>query len=249
MRLLMIFLKEPIPGKVKTRLASTVGSEEAARYYKALVEVLLRQLQGLENCRIRFCYAPDDANDAIRFWLLPQMNASRGETEHVYLAPTALGEKYRQEIDFRPQGGGDLGDRMQRAFAEGFTDGYEKIAVIGTDCPDCGARWINAGFSRMSNENTHGIIGPSTDGGYYLLGLKTPCPEVFQNITWSEETVLEDTIAQAKGAGLHLEQLPPLTDIDEEDDWNKLLASPLGSAIKKALGEEMEDLDPAIQAD
>ena len=145
MRLLMVFLKEPIPGKVKTRLASTVGAEEAARRYKALVEVLLRQLQGLENCRIRFCYAPDDADDAIRFWLLPLMNASSGESENVYLAPTALGEKYRQEIDFRPQGQGDLGERMQRAFAEGFTDGYEQIAVIGTDCPDCGARWINAG--------------------------------------------------------------------------------------------------------
>ena len=246
MRLLMIFLKEPIPGKVKTRLASTVGSEEAARYYKALVEVLLRQLQGLENCRIRFCYAPDDADDAIRFWLLPQMNASRGETEHVYLAPTALGEKYRQEIDFRPQGNGDLGDRMKRAFAEGFTDGYEEIAVIGTDCPECGARWINAGFSRMAKETSHGMIGPSTDGGYYLLGLKTPCPQLFDHIAWSESSVLEDTLASAKDAGLHLEQLPALTDIDQEDDWKNLLVSPLGGAIKKALGEKIEDLNQEI---
>lgn len=240
MRLLMVFLKEPIPGEVKTRLASTVGDEEAARRYKALVEVLLRQLQGLENCRIRFCYAPDDADDAIRFWLLPLMNASSGETENVYLAPTALGEKYRQEIDFRPQGNGDLGERMQRAFAEAFVDGYEQIAIIGTDCPECGARWINAGFSRMAKDSNHGMIGPSTDGGYYMLGIKTPCPTLFENISWSEDSVFTDTIAAAESAGLHLEQLPPLSDIDHETDWDKLLAGSLGPAVKKALGEELD---------
>lgn len=243
MRLLLIFLKEPIPGKVKTRLASTVGNEEAARRYKALVEVLLRQLQGLENCRIRFYYAPDDATDAIRFWLLPQLNASSSEKEDVYLAPTALGEKYRQEIDFRPQGDGDLGDRMQRAFAEGFVDGYEQIAIIGTDCPDCGARWINTGFSKMAKDSSHGMIGPSTDGGYYMLGLKTPCPTLFENIAWSEESVLDATIAAAEAAGLHLEQLPALTDIDHEEDWDKLLEGPLGAALKKALREESDDAD------
>lgn len=234
----MIFLKEPIPGKVKTRLAADVGHEDAARYYKALVEVLLRQLQGLENCRIRFCYAPDDADDAIRFWLLPQMNGSRGETEDVYLAPTALGEKYRQEIDFRPQGDGDLGERMERAFAEGFADGFEEIAVIGTDCPDCGARWINAGFSRMAKESRHGMIGPSTDGGYYLLGLKNHSPSLFQNISWSEDNVLELTLTAANKADISLEQLPFLTDVDHLDDWENVLASPLGAALKKALGEK-----------
>lgn len=238
MRLLLIFLKEPIPGKVKTRLAADVGDEEAARYYKALVEVQLKQLQGLENCRIRFCYAPDDADDAIRFWLLPQMNGSRGETEDVYLAPTALGEKYRQEIDFRPQGDGDLGERMERAFAEGFADGFEEIAVIGTDCPDCGARWINAGFSRMAKESRHGMIGPSTDGGYYLLGLKNHSPSLFQNISWSEDNVLELTLTAANKADISLEQLPFLTDVDHLDDWENVLASPLGAALKKALGEK-----------
>lgn len=243
MRLLMVFLKEPIPGKVKTRLASTVGDDEAARRYKALVEVLLRQLQGLENCRIRFCYAPDDADDAIRFWLLPQMNASSSDKENIYIAPTALGDKYRQEIDFRPQGDGNLGDRMQRAFAEGFTDGFEEIAVIGTDCPDCGARWINTGFSKMAKDTSHGMIGPSTDGGYYMLGLKAPCPTVFENIAWSESSVFDATITAAETAGFHLETLPALTDIDHEDDWDKLLEGSLGAALKKALGEELDSPD------
>ncbi|WP_435894837.1 TIGR04282 family arsenosugar biosynthesis glycosyltransferase [Oceaniferula spumae] len=225
---------------MKTRLAADVGNDEAARYYKALVEVLLKQLQGLEKCRIRFCYAPDDADDAIRFWLLPLMNGSPSETEGVYLAPTALGEKYRQEIDFRPQGEGDLGDRMQRAFAEGFVDGFEEIAVIGTDCPDCGARWINAGFSRMSTDQRDGMIGPSTDGGYYLLGLKTPCPSLFTSIAWSEDTVLDRTLSAAEKAGLKIEKLPPLTDIDHLEDWNSLLEGPLGASIKKSLGEELD---------
>ena len=171
------------------------------------------------------------------------MNASSGESENVYLAPTALGEKYRQEIDFRPQGQGDLGERMQRAFAEGFTDGYEQIAVIGTDCPDCGARWINAGFSRMAKEASHGMIGPSLDGGYYLLGMKSPYPALFKNITWSEDTVFKETMAAAKNLNLHLEELPALTDIDHEEDWDNLLESSLGAAVKKALGEEVSGSD------
>ncbi|MBK1832191.1 glycosyltransferase [Verrucomicrobiaceae bacterium R5-34] len=241
MRLLLVFLKEPLPGKVKTRLAQDVGHEEAARYYRALVEVLLKQLQGLEKCRIRFCYAPDDANDAIRFWLLPLMNGSSGEEEGVYLSPTALGEKYRQEIDFRPQGEGDLGERMARAFDDGFADGYQHISIIGTDCPDCGARWINAGFSRMASPQRDGIIGPSTDGGYYLLGLKSPCPELFQNIPWSQADVLAKTLVAAGDTNLTLEQLPPLTDIDHIDDWNRAMAGPLGASLKKALGEELDE--------
>lgn len=239
MRLLLVFLKEPVPGSVKTRLAADVGAGEAARYYKALVEVQLRQLQGLENCRIRFCYAPDDADEAIRFWLLPLLDGCRGEADGVFLsAAGGRGGKNRQEIDFRPQGHGNLGDRLERAFAEGFADGFGEVAVIGTDCPDCGARWINAGFSRMANDRLHGMIGPSTDGGYYMLGLKNHRPALFRRIAWGTDRVLEQTLAAAVGDGAALEQLPWLTDVDRLGDWENLLDSPLGPALKKALGEE-----------
>ncbi|MGB1260876.1 MAG: TIGR04282 family arsenosugar biosynthesis glycosyltransferase, partial [Akkermansiaceae bacterium] len=152
-RLLLVFLKEPIPGCVKTRLAADLGEEEATRIYRALVEVLLLQLRGLENCRIRFCYTPDDADDAIRFWILPYLNAQAngGDGADSYLIPAPDGSTQQpQEVDFSPQGKGDLGERLTRAFDQGFADGYSEIAVIGSDCPQCGARWINAAFSRLT---------------------------------------------------------------------------------------------------
>ncbi len=245
MRLLLVFLKEPIPGKVKTRLAQDVGDEDASRYYKALVEVLLRQLQGLQDCRIRFCYAPDDAEDAIRFWLLPEMRATSSSTEGLYLAPHShTVEKPIQEVDFRPQGSGHLGDRLDRALTSAFEEDYNEVAVIGTDCPDCGARWINAAFSRLNSDKGHDlVIGPSTDGGYYLMILKSPAPTLFQNIPWSENDVFEKTAEAAKSAGLNLESLPELSDVDHLSDWERVIASPLGAALKKALGEELEGLD------
>ncbi|MEJ6571784.1 MAG: glycosyltransferase [Akkermansiaceae bacterium] len=243
MRLLLVFLKEPIPGKVKTRLAQDVGDEDASRYYKALVEVLLKQLQGLQDCRIRFCYAPDDAEDAIRFWVLPEMRATSSSTEGLYLAPHSLTvSEPTQEVDFRPQGSGDLGDRLDSAFKVAFEDNYSEVAVIGTDCPDCGARWINAAFSRLSSDKGHDVvIGPSSDGGYYLLALKSPASKLFLNIPWSENDVFEKTAEAAMSAGLTLESLPKLSDVDHLSDWDRVIASPLGAALKKALGEPLED--------
>ena len=243
MRLLLVFLKEPIPGQVKTRLATEVGAEEAARYYKAMVEVILKQLRGLQNCRIRFCYAPKDAEETIRFWILPEMNATSSEQDGVYRSPIyTSSQDSPQEIDFRYQGDGNLGQKIEHSFASGFTEGFQSIAVIGTDCPACGARWINAAFSRLeSNPSRDGIIGPSLDGGYYLLALKSHTPELFQEIPWSSKHVLNSTLNAAQKNNLSFIQLPPLTDIDHLDDWKNLLESPLGAAIKKALGEELEN--------
>ncbi|MFK7909592.1 MAG: DUF2064 domain-containing protein [Akkermansiaceae bacterium] len=245
MRLLLVFLKEPIPGKVKTRLAADVGDDEAARYYKAMVEILLKQLRGLQDCQIRFCYAPDDAGDAIRFWLLSEMGATSSDREGVYLAPVyPSSQKNHQEIDFRAQGEGDLGDRLERAFAEAFADGFTSTAVIGTDCPSCGARWINASFSRLeSDPQRNGVIGPSHDGGYYLLALQSPAPCLFQEISWGESKVLRSTLNAAEKNKIALTQLPELADVDHLADWEALLDSPLGPAVRKALGENLEEDD------
>jgi len=242
MRLLLVFLKEPVPGKVKTRLAADVGDDTAAHYYKALVKVLLRQLRGLDNTRIRFCYAPDDAGDAIRFWILPEMTAISGTTDGLFHAPSSPTDQHNtQEIEFLAQGDGDLGDRMNRAFQRGFNDGFREIAVIGTDCPDCGARWINTAFARMASDpDRHGVIGPCPDGGYYLLALQSHTPELFTHIPWSEDDVLSATLASAAESNLIIEQLPQLSDIDHLDDWQRLIKSPLGAAIKNALGKSEE---------
>ena len=237
MRLLLIFLKEPVPGRVKARLAADVGDDDATRYYKALVEVLLRQLHGLKQTRIRFCYAPHDADDAIRFWLLPLMNATGGTTEDVFLVPPSpTTTQNTQEIDFHAQGDGDLGARINRAFERGFADGFQEVAVIGTNCPDCGARWINGAFARLSaSKDRHGVIGPCPERGYYLLALKSHTPEMFADIPWDSSDILPATLAAAKSSQLMIDQLPPLSDIHHLDDWHRAMASPLGAALKKAL--------------
>ncbi|MCP5535609.1 MAG: glycosyltransferase [Akkermansiaceae bacterium] len=247
MRLLLVFLKEPVAGEVKTRLAADVGHDDATRYYKALVEVLLRQLQGLHDCRIRFCYTPDDADDAVRFWLLPAMRATSSATDGLYLAPSSMAvDTLTQEVDFRPQGAGNLGERLHRAFGEGFANGFSEISVIGSDCPECGARWINAAFSRLASASGRDvIIGPSNDGGYYLLALKAPAPGLFRNIPWSSKDVFDATSDAAVASGLSLETLPMLSDVDDLTDWNRILAGPLGAALKKALGEPLDETLPA----
>lgn len=243
MRLLLIFLNEPIPGQVKTELASAVGHNEATRYYKALVEVLLKQLHGLNQTRIRFCYAPNDADDAIRFWLLPLMNATAGTGQNnnsgIFLAPISpAATKNSQEVDFHAQGEGDLGERLNRAFSQGFADGYQEIAVIGTDCPDCGARWINSAFARLSGSTQRdAVIGPSASGAYYILALKSHTPEIFANIPWSSSAAFTTTLKAAESAKLTMESLPPLPDVHDIDDWHSVMKSPLGAALKKSLGD------------
>ena len=98
----------------------------------------------------------------------------------MWLPFSPVTKRITKRIDFRPQGDGGLGKRLELAFEQGFEDGYSSIAVIGTDCPSCGARWINTAFARLESASYRdGIIGPSEDGGYYLLALQLPCPMPF----------------------------------------------------------------------
>jgi glycosyltransferase A (GT-A) superfamily protein (DUF2064 family) len=246
MRLLLILVNEPVAGEVLPALAADVGEEKARDCYKALVEVMLKQLQGLEKCRIRFCYAPDDADDAVRFWLLAKMGASSSPTEHLYLTSSSHDGKAgdaAQEVDFRPQGKGNMAERIKRAFAEGFSEGYREIALIDPTCVECGARWINATFSRFHPESSRDtIIGPSTNERYYLLALKSDAPELFADIDWDSPGLLSSMQLAAKQAGRNLELLPPLGQTHNLEDWQRLLDSPLGPALKKALGEPLDEI-------
>lgn len=236
MNTLIVFLKEPIPGKVKTRLGATVGHEEATLRYKAMVEVLLQQLEGLTNTHVRFCYAPDDAGDAVTFWLLPLLRGDVIKRSKDFLfTPKKNAQPFT--IDFVAQGDGDLGDRLERATLQAFADGAEKVAVIGTDCVDCGSRWINMAFLQTRTDNC--VLGPSLDGGYYLLATAKPAPELFQNIPWSAENTLSSTIQAAEKLGLGTIQLPELNDIDDEPSWDAAIESAIGGKLKAALKRQI----------
>ena len=240
MRLLLVFLKEPIPGKVKPRLAAELGEEKATLCYQSLVSVLLKQLQGLENTRIRFCYTPDDASDAVRFWILPTINATSTQDPNLFLCPkTPLEKEFTQEVDFRPQGEGTQSERMLRAFTEGFNDGFEHIVAIDADCPYCGSRWINAAIARFAHSpDIHGAIGPSPRGGCYLLGLQTHAPSLFGDFSWDDSNACKKIMQATSQSNIHLMTLPPLNKINTINDWNELLESPLGPAIKKELPDD-----------
>lgn len=185
---LIIFVKNPQPGKVKTRLAKTVGNEQALAVYLQLLTYT--SIISMEVSVNRAVYYTDyvDTND---MW------------------PEARFEKYLQT-------GEDLGQRMKSAFATAFADGFEKVVIIGSDCPQLTSAHIRQAFDLLTAYTT--AIGPAVDGGYYLLGMNRLVPELFLNKMWSSPQVLQQTIADLERLQLSYSLLETLRDIDTEED-------------------------------
>ncbi|MCH2065263.1 MAG: TIGR04282 family arsenosugar biosynthesis glycosyltransferase [Roseibacillus sp.] len=222
MRLLLLFLKEPLPGEVKTRLGHTLGAEQAAIVYRAMLRLLLIQLSGLEQCRLRFCYAPDDAHDAIRFWLLSEIM----EVPEIQLN--------LEHIDFRPQGEGDLGARLTRAARQSFEEGYQKIAFIGSDCIEISSRWIQAAFAQL-NDRHDAVIGPTPDGGYHLLAMQRYLPTLFEEIPWSTPATCQVTTDRAAQEDISLYRRPARPAGGGGGAYRAGLAGPVGTRLQKTV--------------
>jgi uncharacterized protein len=186
--LIIIFYRNPELGKVKTRLAKTLGDEKALAIY---LQLSSHTRTITENLLV---------DKAIYY-------SNFVDTEDVWLNST-----FHKKL----QNGNDLGEKMQNAFAEGFRNGYERICIIGTDCFELSGETIKQAFDQLRVNDT--VIGPAKDGGYYLLGMKKQIPELFHNKTWSSETVATDTIQNFKELGLTFSRLQSLTDVDEEKD-------------------------------
>jgi rSAM/selenodomain-associated transferase 1 len=193
---LMIFVKAPRPGQVKTRLADTLGAQAACAAYIRLVDTLLKHVASLPAVELRF--APDEAEREIRPWLRPNWQA-------------------------RPQGNGDLGQRLHRAFDDAFAAGAKRVVVLGSDCPEVEAADVEQAWTELEAHDV--VVGPATDGGYWLIGLKQPQPALFADIAWSSEIVLAQTLQRAKTAALRVQLLRILTDVDTEREWREFLAS------------------------
>ena len=202
--LLMIFVKFPEPGKVKTRLAKALGNEGAAEVYRQLVARVAKQVVAPSGAgdgwSIWIVFDPEEREADVRQWL----DADFGSSVSAYL----------------PQNPGDLGDRLRGAFAAGFAAGFEKVAAIGTDCVDLGVAGIGECWRRLDEIDV--VFGPADDGGYYLIGLKAMRGELFDQIPWSSEQTLEVSKRVAVGAGLMVGELETLTDIDEVEHWEAL---------------------------
>lgn len=191
--LLILFTKAPVPGQVKTRLIPALGAEGAAQAHSLMVKRMVERLQGPWDFEVH-CPAAD---------------------------PTQLGQ-WLGNFRFRPQGPGDLGDKMAQAFGEAFARGYQKVALVGSDIPDLGPKEIKRAF--LALDQTPLVLGPALDGGYYAIALGRPCPELFQGIPWSSPQVLPQTLAKAEALGLTPTLLSPLADIDEPQDLPRLQA-------------------------
>lgn len=192
---LIVFLKAPRPGAVKTRLAEALGLEAACAAYRHLVQTLLRRLAVLPN--VELCFTPDDAAAEIKPWTQPTWSRV-------------------------PQGDGDLGRRLQRASTRAFTSGMQRIVIIGSDCPEVSATDIEAAWSALRTHDV--VLGPATDGGYWLIGLRAAQPDLFTDISWSTNAVLRETLDRARAHGLSVHLLRELSDVDTPADWQQFLA-------------------------
>ena len=189
--LLLIFIKNPKPGKVKTRLAETVGKDKAYQIYLDLLNYTISEAMKVDSARQVWYSSYIDRDDKIDE------------------------DSFQKSV----QSGKDLGEKMMNAFAQGFKDGYGKIVIIGSDCPEIAASIIEDAFEKLDECDV--VLGPSEDGGYYLLGMRQLIPELFSNIDWSTERVLQQTMFAIQQKKLTWHQLPVLNDIDTEEDLIK----------------------------
>ena len=193
---LVVMLKAPVAGKVKTRLTPPLKKEDAARLYKCFIQDIFSRISTLNGIDIIAAYTPKNAAERIK---------------RIVPANTML----------IPQKGSDLGERLQNIFSQLFSIGYKKVAIIGTDSPDLPVEYIKKSFSSL-NKNTSIVIGPSRDGGYYLIAMSRYSEEVFKDIPWSTNTVFKITLEKAKKAGLLPALLPEWYDVDETGDLKTL---------------------------
>ncbi len=186
----LVFAKAPRPGAVKTRLARSIGDGAATSLYRRMgariVEGILQS-----DAHVTVCYDPAGGEAEMREWL--------GEAG----------------LGFRLQGGGSLGDRLERMFRKALRS-RGKVLAVGADAPAVDADVIRLASAALDEADV--VLGPAFDGGYYLIGLSRPAPELFRGISWSGPRVLADTLAKAARLGLAATLLAPRSDVDSERD-------------------------------
>lgn len=216
---LLIFTRYPQPGKAKTRLIPALGATEAANLQRQMTEHMLAQVQTLRQ----------HTSLSVEIWFA----GSGVDTEIAdrELMQAWLGSDWL----YKTQIGADLGERLTTATQTAFGDGMQRIVTIGTDCPGLDAVRIQAAFEVLYQADL--VLGPATDGGYYLIGLRRFMPDLFVGIHWGSDTVLDQTVEIAERLGLSIAYLDPLTDVDRPEDlwaWEavrpEVKETPIGKA-------------------
>jgi rSAM/selenodomain-associated transferase 1 len=195
----LLFIKSPEKGKVKSRLAKAIGEDAALDVYKCLVCHTLENLKG-GNYLFRLCFYPPDSSAVIKEWL--------GDTHY-----------------YAPQHGRDLGERMKNAFVQAFSDGIEKVLLLGSDIPELSISLVDEAFNALDTGDA--VLGPALDGGYYLIGFRRASflPDIFQGIAWSTDSVFYQTMRVFEKSGLMVHVLKVLSDVDTFQDLLSLFKS------------------------
>lgn len=190
---LIVFTRYPEPGKTKTRLIPVLGKAGAANLHRLMAQRTIARALSLQKSR----------------QLSVEIHHTGGSQQQMedWLGTDLI---YQNQID------GDLGARMAAAFQNSFDSGVDKVAIIGTDCPDLKAEILAQAFDELSDRDL--VLGPAKDGGYYLIGLRRSIPELFDGINWGTSEVFASTRAIAQNLGLNIAVLPILADIDRPED-------------------------------
>lgn len=190
---IILFTRYPRPGRVKTRLIPALGSVGAAHLQRRMTERSWATVCSL--------VATPEYDAEVRY---------QGGNQH------DMTDWLGEGVIMRPQGDGDLGDRLKRAFADSFREGNQRVVIVGSDCPSLTAQHLAQALRVL---RTHKLtIGPASDGGYYLIGLSRPVPQLFEGITWGSSTVLGQTLSAASRIGVEPLLLETLSDVDRPED-------------------------------
>jgi uncharacterized protein len=205
---LLLFVKSPIKGQVKTRLAAETGGDFAVGLYKCFVEDIISLAENLD-VHLEVCFCPANRKTTFSEW---------------------LGQQYC----YNPQVGNNLGDKLRNAFENAFEEGFTNVVAIGSDSPDLPANYLSESVEVLAEYDV--AIGPANDGGYYLIGFSKEgfIPEVFDNISWSTDSVFEQTVSILKQHGRKIHLLPLWHDVDTIADLQSLLLRAKSTAFENS---------------
>ena len=205
-----LLAKTPLPGRVKTRLAASIGAAKALQLYQAMLVSVLDQLGALS--------AP-----LFVYW---------DAHNHAHPFPTPL---IHTPVLHLWQGWGDLGQRIQRVFASLFSQGFHSVVLVGADYPLLCPALLYQCRSRLAVNDV--VLGPAVDGGYYLIGMRQYWPALFDDIPWSTDAVLTRTLTQAGQLRCSVHLLPPGQDVDE---WSDVLSLARQSGLPKRVDRVLQ---------
>ncbi len=209
--IVVIVAKEPVAAQVKTRLCPQLSAGEAARIYTLFVQDMVEEMSAISTTAVE---PADNSRSRVKLALA--------------YTPRGADEAFRSILPFPvilfPQQGADLGQRLAHIFERLCSEGYDQVNIINSDSPDLPRSLISKAVALQEDPQTDLVLGPCCDGGYYLVGLKKPVPELFEDMPWSTDQVLAKTLDRARTLGLAVSLLDQWYDIDTYQDLQQFLA-------------------------